>query len=51
MKTLSVQTEIATLEAELRMKSALGREYFSNEATEMKLKLQELKMIEIFSHN
>lgn len=47
MKTL--QTEIKNLENELNLKSALGREYFSNEATELKLKLQELRIKEMIN--
>lgn len=49
MKTLSVSNEIKNLENELKLKSALGREYFSDEATAMKLRLQELRMKEILT--
>lgn len=50
MKTnVSVQNEIKRLENELKLKSALGRAYLTDEAREMKLRLQELRMNEMKS--
>lgn len=41
--TLSVQNEIKQIELELETKAELGREYFSDEATELKKRLNELR--------
>lgn len=49
MKTINMINEIKELEAKLSLAASLGREYFSDEATEMKLKLQELKFSSYFS--
>lgn len=41
--TVSVQDEIIQTELELEMKSALGREYFSDESQLLKKKLNDLR--------
>lgn len=43
MNALSVQNEIKQIEQELETKAYLGREYLSDEATELKKKLNELR--------
>lgn len=43
MQTLSVQSEIKMLEAELNLAAALGREYFSDESRAMRTRLNELR--------
>lgn len=49
--TVSVQNEIKQIELELEMKAYLGREYLSDEAQELKARLNELRFqTSSFSH-